>query len=107
MSQVAERTGPVSAHVARYLAEYQAAKLPSQPPWLTRTREAALANFERLGFPSTRHEEWRFTPVGPIAEKPFVLAADGMAKADTRLSTRLAADDHLLPPLRRRQSPGR
>src|SRR5205807_9214703 len=26
MSQVAERTGPVSAHVARYLAEYQAAK---------------------------------------------------------------------------------
>jgi len=92
MSQVAERTGPVSAHVARYLAEYQAAKLPSQPPWLTRTREAALANFERLGFPSTRHEDWRFTPVGPIAEKPFVLAADGLAKADTRLSTRLAAD---------------
>ena len=68
MSQVAERTGPVSAHVARYLAEYQSAKLPSQPPWLARTREAALANFERLGFPSTRHEEWRFTPVGPIAE---------------------------------------
>ena len=91
MSQVAERTGPVSAHVARYLAEYQSAKSPSQPQWLTRTREAALANFERLGFPSTRHEEWRFTPVGPIAEKAFVLAADGMAKADKRLTARLAA----------------
>jgi Fe-S cluster assembly protein SufD len=91
MSQVAERPGPVSAHVARYLADYQSAKSPSQPPWLSRAREAALASFERLGFPSTKLEDWRFTPVGPIAEKPFALAAGGMVKGDQRQTSALAS----------------
>jgi Fe-S cluster assembly protein SufD len=91
MSQVAERPGPVSAHVARYLADYQSAKSPSQPPWLSRAREAALASFERLGFPSTKLEDWRFTPVGPIAAKPFALAAGGMVKGDQRQTTGLAS----------------
>jgi Fe-S cluster assembly protein SufD len=77
--------------VARYLADYQAAKSVSQPQWLSRAREAAVAGFERLGFPSTKLEEWRFTPVGPIAEKPFALAADGMLKADKALTTALSA----------------
>src|SRR5439155_22184723 len=79
-------------HVARDPADYGPARPPSQPQWLARTREAALANFERRGFPSTRHEDCRFPPVGPIAQKPFVLATDGVAKADTRLTARLAAD---------------
>jgi Fe-S cluster assembly protein SufD len=81
----------VGAHLARYVADYQAAKSPSQPQWLSKAREAALAGFERLGFPSTKLEEWRFTPIGPIAGKPFALAADGFAKADKHLTSALSA----------------
>jgi len=81
--------------VARYLADYQTANVPAQPPWVSSARAAALARFERLGFPSTRLEEWRFTPVGAIAEQPFVLASDGVAKADPRQTTALASGSAL------------
>jgi Fe-S cluster assembly protein SufD len=78
MSQVAERTFPASAHVARYIADYHRATSASQPAWLASTRSAALTSFERLGFPNTKQEEWRFTPIGPLVETPFKLAGDGL-----------------------------
>ncbi len=78
MSQVAERTIPANAHVARYLADYQRATSPTQPAWLGRARDLALTSFERLGFPTTKLEEWRFTPVGPLVDVPFTLAVDGV-----------------------------
>ena len=44
------------------------------PPWLKEMREAAIARFAELGFPTTRQEEWRFTSVAPIAETTFTLS---------------------------------
>jgi Fe-S cluster assembly protein SufD len=38
---------------------------------LTPTRRAAFDRFAALGFPTTRHEEWRFTSVAPIAKTAF------------------------------------
>ncbi len=40
---------------------------PSGPGWLEPVRRAAGALFARTGFPTQRDEEWRFTPVGPVA----------------------------------------
>ncbi len=40
-------------------------------PWLRPLREAALSSFEKLGFPTTRNEEWRYTNVAPIANSSF------------------------------------
>ncbi len=37
------------------------------PEWLESVRRAAMERFARTGFPGTRDEEWRFTPVAPIA----------------------------------------
>lgn len=45
--------------------------------WLTRARREALERFDRLGFPTTRDEEWRFTSVAPIADGRFALGRDG------------------------------
>jgi Fe-S cluster assembly protein SufD len=45
-----------------------------EPAWLRAIRRAAAAEFSKTGFPTTRHEEWRFTNVAPIAETPFVAA---------------------------------
>jgi len=47
-----------------------------EPGWLTTIRRAAIARFLQLGFPTTRDEEWRFTPVGRVATTPFRPAAE-------------------------------
>ena len=39
--------------------------------WIHEIREAAIARFAELGFPSNRDEEWRYTNVKPIATIPF------------------------------------
>ena len=90
MTQVVERPTTVSAHVARYLADYQAAQSPAQPQWLAAVREDALASFERLGFPTTRLEQWRFTSITPISEKTFTPATDGVAAATGGLTDSLS-----------------
>ncbi len=37
------------------------------PEWLEPVRRAAADRFGATGFPTAKDEEWRFTPVGPIA----------------------------------------
>jgi Fe-S cluster assembly protein SufD len=47
---------------------------------LAPTRRAAFERFGTLGFPTTRHEEWRFTNVAALAKTAFTLAGpDGPA----------------------------
>jgi len=41
------------------------------PSWLFPIRKAGFARFAELGFPTLRHEDWRFTNVAPIAKLPF------------------------------------
>ena len=38
------------------------------PDWLEPVRKAALESFAATGFPNARDEEWRFTPIAPIAQ---------------------------------------
>ncbi len=67
-----------------YLADVNRVR-PDGPVWLRKTRARALARFSDLGFPTTREEDWRFTSVAPIVQRPFRLApADpaGVAAAD-------------------------
>lgn len=93
MSQVVEREKPASPQVAHYTAEYHraVAHAASQPRWVAQARESAIAQFERLGFPTTRLEQWRFTSVTPIAERTFGLASDGAARIDRNLIAALGA----------------
>ncbi len=59
-----------------YLATYDRveASRRHEPAWLRDMRRASAAAFGKLGFPTTKHEEWRFTNVAPIADTPFVPA---------------------------------
>jgi Fe-S cluster assembly protein SufD len=90
MTQVVERPTTVSAHVARYLADYEATKSPAQPQWLAALREDAVTSFARLGFPTTKLEQWRFTSITPISEKTFAPAAEGVAAATGGLADSLS-----------------
>jgi Fe-S cluster assembly protein SufD len=82
MAQLVEQEKHTSPQVSHYAAEYRRAveQGPAQPRWVSQARESAIAQFERLGFPNTRIEEWRFTSVAPIAERTFSLAS-GAPKA--------------------------
>jgi Fe-S cluster assembly protein SufD len=42
-----------------------------EPAWLRAARESAFAEFERVGFPSVREEEWKYTSTAPIARAAF------------------------------------
>jgi Fe-S cluster assembly protein SufD len=47
------------------------------PAWLPELRRTAMDQFSRIGFPTSRDEEWRFTPVAPIAQGAFEPAPPG------------------------------
>ena len=60
--------------VDHYLAEFSAlrAALPGRGlDWLDRSREDALDAFARSGFPTPRHEHWKYTRVTPIEKRSF------------------------------------
>ncbi len=57
------------------------------PDWLEPIRRSAADRFAADGFPASRDEEWRFTPIGPIAQRtwrpspgvPATVSADRLA----------------------------
>ena len=56
------------------------------PATVAALRERGLSRFTEFGFPTTRLEEWRFTDVARIAQRPFALGepsndADALAEA--------------------------
>jgi len=53
-----------------YLMEFERVE-KSGPSWLYPIRQAGMARFAELGFPTLRDEDWRFTNVTPIAKLPF------------------------------------
>src|SRR3989449_8566846 len=67
-----------------YLAKFERfEKEAKQPPWLFPLRKAGIARFAELGFPTNRHEDWRFTNVAPIARLPFKPVFDAGADGVT------------------------
>ncbi len=48
-------------------------------------RKRAIARFADLGFPTTRHEEWKYTSIAPILEHKFNLSTKPVAITETTL----------------------
>lgn len=85
----------VSASQSHYLAEHARflrGRGETAPGWLKDLRERARASFERLGFPTVRQEEWRFTNVAPIANGAFRLA-EGTPTNGAALVSRTSVPD--------------
>ena len=49
----------------------QFAKRAQCPAWLAALRRAGISRLDEVGFPSVRHEDWRFTNPAPILRLPF------------------------------------
>ncbi|MGE5278401.1 MAG: Fe-S cluster assembly protein SufD [Acidobacteriota bacterium] len=48
--------------------------------WLADLRREAIARFQKLGFPTAKVEQWRYTNVGPIVSTPWALARNGQGQ---------------------------
>jgi Fe-S cluster assembly protein SufD len=57
----------------------------SDTPFLRRLRSAAIARFSSTGFPTTRDEEWRFTPLNSLYQQKFSLPATSNLQQDQLL----------------------
>jgi Fe-S cluster assembly protein SufD len=54
-----------------FLKEFESfagAATAESPEWLEAIRRSAMDRFARTGFPTSREEEWRFTPLTPIVQ---------------------------------------
>jgi Fe-S cluster assembly protein SufD len=69
--------GKVSGAHLKEFQDFAGAATTESPEWLEPIRRAAMDRFARTGFPSAREEEWRFTPVTPIAQSSWRPAAGG------------------------------
>ena len=78
MAQVVEKLQPWLAAIER--------RPHGGPRWLQDLRDRGATRFAALGFPTVRDEEWRFTPVSPIANSEFVAATDAPAVSEPHLS---------------------
>lgn len=59
-----------------FVSEFEALRAReegSAPEWLQSLRQDAFREFESLGFPTTRDEDWKYTNVAPIARQRFEL----------------------------------
>jgi Fe-S cluster assembly protein SufD len=68
---VAQR--PALGQGERFVSDFAArAARGTAPAWLRALRTRGIDAFTAQGYPTTRDEEWRFTPILPIAETAFV-----------------------------------
>lgn len=66
---------------------------PGAPPWFQLLRKHALVSFGKLGLPTTREEDWRYTNVQPLSAVGFALPpADGHDALRVRTSAAEAFD---------------
>ena len=70
--------------IETYVREFEAfsANGGGSPAWLAEQRRAAMDRFARVGFPTAKDEEWRFTPVTPIAQGAFTPAPAASVTAE-------------------------
>ncbi len=64
--------------------QQQAANGVSDIPWLATLQNKARVEFERIGFPTRKHEEWKYTSIDGFLKQRFV-KADTAAKMELRL----------------------
>jgi Fe-S cluster assembly protein SufD len=68
-----------TSSVSKFTEQASAAAAAEAPAPLASLRQDGAAAFARLGFPTTRDEDWHYTSPAPIADATFVAATDRTA----------------------------
>lgn len=78
----------MSADPKIYAAEFEkvASSLPGAgTPWVADWRAVSLQRFTSLGFPTSKHEAWKYTSVALLGEKAKILPPPATAKVDSQV----------------------
>lgn len=70
-----------TASISNYASELvslAARTLGNAKPWVRSLRDDAARQFAELGFPSARHEDWKYTNVAPLEKAGFKPATAGL-----------------------------
>ena len=59
------------AALEHYLAEYERVQTDS-PAWLDAQRQSAIESLRDSGFPTLKHEHWKYTDVRPLTKQEFI-----------------------------------
>lgn len=69
---VASPTTARESHTpVREFRRFEKTIVARDPVWLAALRRSAWQQFRKLGFPTTDHEDWRFTNLTPMVRLPF------------------------------------
>src|SRR4051812_36532690 len=83
MAQVIEKEIMIEADP--YLEKFERFEREAQhPAWLLPLRKAGISSFAEQGFPTLKHEDWRYTNVAPIARLAFKPALETVAEEGAR-----------------------
>lgn len=89
---VSRRTGATATATAGVLARLAPSEVPG-PEWLAPARRAALSWVAEHGFPTRKHEDWRYTALDPILGTAYEPAPAGAtARTDPAAAARRAPD---------------
>ncbi len=58
-------------HYLELTERFQAERSASAPEWLRAFRREGTEQLARQGFPTSKHEEWKYTQVGPLVSQAF------------------------------------
>jgi Fe-S cluster assembly protein SufD len=65
----------IVTEIETYQDQHVLFQLESAPEWLVGLRRHGMNAFTRLGIPTGRLEDWRFTKLSPLVDRPYKLAA--------------------------------
>src|SRR5262245_12455760 len=68
-------------HFLEHFAEFEKRHDATARPALRRLRNAAIARYAELGFPTDRDEDWKFTSLTALRKAPFQLPPSDSAEA--------------------------
>lgn len=76
-----EVTDKIESYTDGY-RELKRSRFAENPAWLINIRDDAATEFSRLGFPTLKDEDWRFTNLAPITRSQFSIAAESEKGVD-------------------------
>ena len=82
MTRLVQSSPKADAYLAGF-DHLSTASTATEPTWLRNLRRKGIEHFADTGFPTTHEEEWKFTSIAPIADRPFALAQDGQGGLTT------------------------
>ena len=66
-----------------YVALFDRVESTHEPQWLRAIRRGAIERFARIGFPTTKDEDWHFTSVAPITAHEYTVTDPGTSPTVT------------------------